>query len=195
MYPKSEKTDSKTVLPRLEHPTIVSISEKVRQTPSQVLLRWTTQRGISVIPRSTNLERTSLNLTSTAFDLEESDMKSISDLDVGLRFNDPMQVKIHLPSKLKRTNSLCSSWANSLSIIEHWPCSVTNHGQCDTLQITGRERSRCVVNSESSGVLDRSEHYVGDLCVKRINSVFFRVEASLSVIRRRQGLFYRNLSS
>lgn len=93
-YPKIDKTASKSVLPLLEHPTIVLISEKVRQAPSQVLLRWATQRGISVIPRSTNVERMSLNLTSTDFDLEESDIKSISDLDVGLRFNDPMQVSI-----------------------------------------------------------------------------------------------------
>ncbi|CAI7661089.1 unnamed protein product [Penicillium discolor] len=91
VYPKTEKIDSKSALSLLEHPTIASISKKVGQTPSQVLLRWATQRGISVIPKSTNVERMSLNLTSTAFDLEESDMKSISDLDIGLRFNDPMQ--------------------------------------------------------------------------------------------------------
>ncbi|KAK9851180.1 hypothetical protein MYU51_010839 [Penicillium brevicompactum] len=90
-YPQLEGTEAGKVLSLLEHPEIVSIAQRVQKTPSQVLLRWATQRDIVVIPRSTNLERMGLNLTSTVFDLEESDIKKISSLDIGLRFNDPMQ--------------------------------------------------------------------------------------------------------
>ncbi|KAJ5865009.1 uncharacterized protein N7529_006925 [Penicillium soppii] len=90
-YPQAENTESGKFLSLLEHPVVVSIAERVHQSPSQVLLRWATQRGIVVIPRSTNIERMGLNLTSTAFDLEEGEIERISSLDVGLRFNDPMQ--------------------------------------------------------------------------------------------------------
>ncbi|KAJ6018891.1 hypothetical protein N7522_000958 [Penicillium canescens] len=90
-YPKSEKSAAEKVSSLLEHPAIVSIAKRVQQAPSQVLLRWATQRGILVIPRSTSIERMRLNLTSTAFDLEDDDIKKISSLDIGLRFNDPMQ--------------------------------------------------------------------------------------------------------
>jgi D-xylose reductase len=85
-------TEGEKVSPLLEHPEIVSIAQRVQKTPSQVLLRWATQRDIVVIPRSNNVERMGLNLTSTGFDLEESDINKISSLDIGLRFNDPMQV-------------------------------------------------------------------------------------------------------
>lgn len=85
-------TEGAKVSPLLEHPEIVSIAQRVQKTPSQVLLRWATQRDIVVIPRSNNVERMGLNLTSTGFDLEESDIKKISSLNIGLRFNDPMQV-------------------------------------------------------------------------------------------------------
>ncbi|KAJ5762937.1 hypothetical protein N7533_001618 [Penicillium manginii] len=90
-YPQLEGTEAGKILSLLEHPEIVSIAQRVQKTPSQVLLRWATQRDIVVIPRSTNVERMGLNLTSTEFDLEESEIKKISSLDIGLRFNDPMQ--------------------------------------------------------------------------------------------------------
>ncbi|PIG89306.1 hypothetical protein AARAC_010807 [Aspergillus arachidicola] len=74
----------------LSHPAILTIAESNSRTPSQVLLRWATQRNIAVIPKSTNTERMLLNLHSNDFDLAEDEIQSISALNMGLRFNDPI---------------------------------------------------------------------------------------------------------
>lgn len=58
-------------------------------TPAQVLLRWATQRGICVIPKSNNPKRLAQNLDCNSFDLTKKELDSISALNKGLRFNDP----------------------------------------------------------------------------------------------------------
>jgi D-xylose reductase len=68
---------------------VTAASKRVRRTPAQVLLRWSTQRNIAVIPKSNNVERLQQNLEVTDFDLTESESKEISALDRGMRFNDP----------------------------------------------------------------------------------------------------------
>jgi D-xylose reductase len=55
----------------------------------QILLRWATQRGLAVIPKSNNPERLKSNLQVTQFDLSQEEIDDISALDCGLRFNDP----------------------------------------------------------------------------------------------------------
>ncbi|KAI9776088.1 MAG: NAD(P)H-dependent D-xylose reductase (XR) [Geoglossum umbratile] len=72
-----------------EHPTIVAIAAKHGKTPAQVLLRWATQRGLAVIPKSNDHARLVENLGSTEFDLETGEIGAISALDRGLRFNNP----------------------------------------------------------------------------------------------------------
>jgi D-xylose reductase len=64
-------------------------AERVGKTPAQVLLRWATQRGIAVIPKSNNKDRLAQNLEVTDFDLQDEEIEAISGLDRGLRFNDP----------------------------------------------------------------------------------------------------------
>lgn len=64
-------------------------AERTGKTAAQVLLRWATQRGIAVIPKSNNKDRLAQNLEVTDFDLQEDEIKAISGLDRGLRFNDP----------------------------------------------------------------------------------------------------------
>ncbi|KAJ6029950.1 NADP-dependent oxidoreductase domain-containing protein [Penicillium canescens] len=81
---------TKSVTSLLEHPTILTVAEKHAQAPSQVLLRWATQRGVATIPKSTNPDRMTLNLQSNFFDLDKEDIRTISALNIGLRFNDPM---------------------------------------------------------------------------------------------------------
>ncbi|POS82920.1 putative NAD(P)H-dependent D-xylose reductase xyl1, partial [Erysiphe pulchra] len=74
--------------PRLfDHETITSLASKYKKTPAQILLRWATQRGISVIPKSNNPERLVENLDVTSFNMENDDIESISALDRNLRFN------------------------------------------------------------------------------------------------------------
>ena len=77
-----------------ENPKIVSISKKHGKTPAQILLRWATQRGIAVIPKSNNYQRLLQNLESTGFDLPQSELDEISSLDRNLRFNDPWDVSV-----------------------------------------------------------------------------------------------------
>lgn len=80
---------AKGLTPLLEQDTIKSIAEKHGKTPSQVLLRWATQRGLSVIPKTTRPAIMQANLDVTSFDLTTEDLEAISGLDRNLRFNQP----------------------------------------------------------------------------------------------------------
>ncbi|CAG9975637.1 unnamed protein product [Clonostachys byssicola] len=73
----------------LESAAIKAIADKHGKTPAQVLLRWATQRGVAVIPKSNNPGRLAQNLDVTGFDLAKEEIEQISGLDRGLRFNDP----------------------------------------------------------------------------------------------------------
>merc|ERR1712080_380960 len=79
----------KDVKPLFEHDVIKSVAEKANKTPAQVLLRWATQRGLAVIPKSNNPDRLLSNLKVNDFDLSQEDFKEISKLDIELRFNNP----------------------------------------------------------------------------------------------------------
>ncbi|KAJ5363893.1 NAD(P)H-dependent D-xylose reductase xyl1 [Penicillium cataractarum] len=77
--------------PRLfDHTAITTLASKYNRTPAQVLLRWATQRGIAVIPKSNDPTRLAQNLQVTDFDLEAGEIDSISALNQNLRFNDPL---------------------------------------------------------------------------------------------------------
>jgi len=80
-----------------DHKTIKSIADKHGKTPAQVLLRWSTQRGVAVIPKSNNQARLAQNLDVCSFDLSEDEIKSISSLDQNLRFNNPVNYGIDIP--------------------------------------------------------------------------------------------------
>ncbi|KAI5807625.1 NADP-dependent oxidoreductase domain-containing protein [Peziza echinospora] len=73
-----------------EHAAITTIAKKHGKTPAQVLLRWATQRGLAVIPKSNSQHRLLENLDVTSFDLTEEEIASISALDRHLRFNNPV---------------------------------------------------------------------------------------------------------
>ncbi|KAA8897533.1 hypothetical protein TRICI_006713 [Trichomonascus ciferrii] len=73
----------------LEHDVVTGIAKKHGKTPGQVVLRWATQRGINVIPKSNNQSRLEQNLQNESFDLTEDEIKQISNLNINLRFNDP----------------------------------------------------------------------------------------------------------
>lgn len=76
----------------LDHPTIKAIADKRQKTPAQVLLRWATQRGVAVIPKSNNQGRLAQNLDVTGWDLDAAELDEVSGLNKGLRFNDPLNV-------------------------------------------------------------------------------------------------------
>jgi 2,5-diketo-D-gluconate reductase A len=57
------------------------IAERVGRTPAQVLIRWCLERGIPVIPKSTNRERIEENGQVFDFALSEEDLAALDALD------------------------------------------------------------------------------------------------------------------
>jgi diketogulonate reductase-like aldo/keto reductase len=76
---------------------LVSIAEKYRKTVAQVILRWLTQRGVVVIPKSVRKERIVENFNIFDFELSSEDMAVIVSLDTKVSsffdHRDPAMVK------------------------------------------------------------------------------------------------------
>ena len=64
-------------------PELVSIGKKYGKSAAQVVLRWNTQRGVSVIPKSTHRERIEENFNIWDFTLNDDEMAVISAKDLG----------------------------------------------------------------------------------------------------------------
>ncbi|KAK3214258.1 hypothetical protein GRF29_28g2522865 [Pseudopithomyces chartarum] len=75
--------------PLLQHDLVTGIAEKHGKTAAQVLLRWATQRGLAVIPKSNDPKRLAQNLDVVNFELGEDEIQKISDLNINLKFNVP----------------------------------------------------------------------------------------------------------
>jgi len=71
------KKNENASLEILGHKTILTIAEAHKKTPSQIVLRWTVQRGVTVIPRSNSREHLAENLDIFDFELTEEEMKAI----------------------------------------------------------------------------------------------------------------------
>jgi D-xylose reductase len=56
--------------------------------PAQVLLRWATQRGIAVIPKTNSNARLKENFTCNLFDLTNDEIAQISTLNRNLRVSE-----------------------------------------------------------------------------------------------------------
>jgi 2,5-diketo-D-gluconate reductase A len=65
----------------LSNETVTRIAERLGRTPPQVLLRWSVQRGIPVIPKSTHRERIEANAQIFDFALSDQDMADLDALD------------------------------------------------------------------------------------------------------------------
>lgn len=82
----------------MEREEVTNIAKKYGKTSAQVLLKWATQQGFSVIPKSTNVEHMKMNLEAVAdindnlsgenmkenhtpFVLSDDDMKQLDSLD------------------------------------------------------------------------------------------------------------------
>lgn len=86
----------KTTPSLLQHGTIGAIASAHGKTPAQVLLRWATQRGIAVIPKSNDHGRLVSNLQCGGFDLTEEELAAISGLNMNYRLNDPVNIEPRL---------------------------------------------------------------------------------------------------
>lgn len=64
-----------------QNEVLLSISEKYNKSVAQVILRWLTQRGVVVIPKSVRKERMTENFNIFNFELSNDDLQSIALLD------------------------------------------------------------------------------------------------------------------
>lgn len=77
-YPLGGKGNTQKLL---NDPIILSLSEKYRKSPSQIVLRWHIENGFIVIPGSKNIEHVKENLNIFDFSLNEDDLKEIEKLN------------------------------------------------------------------------------------------------------------------
>lgn len=64
-----------------QEPVVLSLADKYGKTPAQILLRFLTQKNISVIPRSTKPEHIRENIAIFDFALTDTEMAALSALD------------------------------------------------------------------------------------------------------------------
>lgn len=73
----------------LDNHVITSLATQFNRTPAQVILRWATKNGLSVIPKTSKIERLKENLNVFDFDLTSEQLQQIDGLNKDQRYNDP----------------------------------------------------------------------------------------------------------
>lgn len=80
-----------------QNEVLLALAEKYQKSVAQVILRWLTQRGVVVIPKSVRLERMRENFNIFDFDLNVEDMAALVALDTKVSsffdHRDPQVVK------------------------------------------------------------------------------------------------------
>lgn len=67
----------------LQHPVVAAVARAHDVTPAQVLLRWQTQQGYVVAPKSSDSARQATNLDVFGFDLSAERLAALHALDTG----------------------------------------------------------------------------------------------------------------
>ncbi len=70
---------------RLNHEDLVGIAQKYDKTPAQILIRWSLQHDIVVIPKSSHEERILENSLVFDFHIQQKDMDILNTLNEDLR--------------------------------------------------------------------------------------------------------------
>jgi len=70
----------------LDEPIVKQIANKYKKTNAQILLRFQVQRGVIVIPKSSNLERQKENFDIWDFEMNKEDMDLLESLNQNLRY-------------------------------------------------------------------------------------------------------------
>lgn len=65
----------------LDDPEVAAIADRLDRSPAQVLIRWSLQRGLIVLPKSTHQERLTQNADVFNFTLPEKDLLTLDALD------------------------------------------------------------------------------------------------------------------
>lgn len=73
----------------MELPLIAELAAKYERTPAQIILNWSLSRGLITLSKSRNPERIRENLAALEFQMTKEDIKRITALPQGERFNDP----------------------------------------------------------------------------------------------------------
>ena len=85
------------------HPVLSEIGKKYGKSAAQIALKWNTQRGVSILPKSVHKERIEQNIDIWNFTLSEEDMKKIDALDLKhseiIDHNNPEIIKYILSAK------------------------------------------------------------------------------------------------
>ena len=71
-----------------DDPRIVDVANKYGKTPAQIILRWAVQQGISTIPKSENPVRIKENFDIFNFELSETDLHILNNLNENFRIVD-----------------------------------------------------------------------------------------------------------
>ena len=66
---------------RMKHPVIVSLSQKYKCTPGQLMVRWSLQHGFVPLPKSVKKERIVENGDVGGFEIGKEDMATMDELD------------------------------------------------------------------------------------------------------------------
>lgn len=79
----------------LDDKEVIKISNNHKKTPAQVLLKWSIQRNLIVIPKSANLSRIGENIDIFDFELSKEEMVQLNNLNKNHRFVNPVGWGIH----------------------------------------------------------------------------------------------------
>jgi diketogulonate reductase-like aldo/keto reductase len=70
---------------RIQDPAITKISQKYNRTNAQILIRWSIQSGMIVLPKSVKRSRIEENGSVFDFQLDNADMEYLNSLDENYR--------------------------------------------------------------------------------------------------------------
>ncbi|MBQ4396021.1 MAG: aldo/keto reductase [Clostridia bacterium] len=73
----------------LTNSVVTALAEKYGKNAGQIILRFETQEGVIVLPKSTNPERIRTNLDIFDFELTETEIEEMRSLDTGKPSHDP----------------------------------------------------------------------------------------------------------
>jgi len=81
--------DAKDVPLLFDQPVIKELASNYGKSPAQIILKWTLQQQIAIVPKSLNHNRLKENRDLFDFELTQEELHKVSSLNKNLRFNDP----------------------------------------------------------------------------------------------------------